>query len=200
MAHGRAGDVEGVVHGESEAAADGTAETDGDEDELQDGGHSKRRRLREGDSERPLLPPPIPPGAEVPTAASEHAAGDGQDERDEEEGRIPRVRPDPEKPTARERQEHNITHYPYRSWCRHCRRGRGASRPHRGRSEADKEFSKGRVPTISLDHCFLGSEDMGPDGAAIPALENPCLIMFDADSEAIYCLPVASKAVTDYVV
>ena len=89
---------------------------------------------------------------------------------------------------------------PYRSWCRHCRRVRGASRPHRGRSEADREFSKGRVPTISLDHCFLGSEDMGPDGAAIPALENPFLIMCDADSEAIYFLPVASKAVADYVV
>ena len=56
------------------------------------------------------------------------------------------------------------------------------------------------MPTISLDHCFLGSEDLGPDGTAIHALENPFLIMYDADSEAIYCLPVASKAVTDYVV
>ena len=51
------------------------------------------------------------------------------------------------------------------------------------------------MPTISLDHCFLG-----PDGAAVPALKNPFLIMYDADSEAIYCLPVASKAVTDYIV
>ena len=41
---------------------------------------------------------------------------------------------------------------------------------------------------------------MGPDGAAIPALENPFLIVYGADSEAIYCLPVASKAVGDYVV
>ena len=41
---------------------------------------------------------------------------------------------------------------------------------------------------------------MGPDGSAIPALDNPFLIMYDADSEAIYCLPVASKAVTEYVV
>ena len=62
------------------------------------------------------------------------------------------------------------------------------------------EFSKGRVPTISLDRCFLGSEDAGPDGEAVPALENPLLIMYDAYSEAIYCLPVASEAVTEYVV
>ena len=90
-------------------------------------------------------------------------------------------------------------HYPYRSWCRHCTRGRGASRPHRKRSEEDREFSKGRLPTISLDHCLLGSEDQGSDGEAVPARENPFFID-DVDSEAIYCLPGASKAVTDYVV
>ena len=110
MAHEHVGDVGDVVHGDGVAATVGTEEADGD-DELQDGGHSKRRRLAgEGDSERPLLPPPIAPGARVPPVASEHDAGDGQDDRDEEEGRVPRVRPDLEKPTARERQEHNITH------------------------------------------------------------------------------------------
>ena len=82
----------------------------------------------------------------------------------------------------------------------HCNRGRRTSRPHRKRSEEDREFSKGRVPTISLDHFFLGSEDAGPGGEAFPALENPFLIIYDADSEAIYRLPVASKAVTEYVV
>ena len=67
------------------------------------------------------------------------------------------------------------------------------------RSEEDREFSKGRVPTIRLDHCFLGSEDAGPDGEAVPALENPFLIMYDADSAA-NCLPAASKAVNECVV
>ena len=55
------------------------------------------------------------------------------------------------------------------------------------------------MPTISLDHCCLGSENVGPDGEAVPALENPLLIMHDVDSEAIYCLQVLSKAVTEYV-
>ena len=73
-------------------------------------------------------------------------------------------------------------------------------RPHRKRSEEDREFSKGRVPTISPDHCFLGSEDQGPDGEAVPALETPFLIMYDADSDAIYSLPVSSKAVAEQVV
>ena len=142
----------------------------------------------------------VHPGAQVSETAAVPADEEGRDYSVEEEARAPRERPDPEKPTARERLEHNITHYPYRSRCRHCARGRVASRPHQRMSEEDPEFSKGRVPTISLDHCFLGSEDAGPHGAAVPALDKPLLVMYDADSEAIYCLPVASKEVTDFVV
>ena len=56
------------------------------------------------------------------------------------------------------------------------------------------------APTISLNHCFFGSEDAGPDGEAVPALENPFLTVCDADSEAVYCLPFASKAVAEYLV
>ena len=51
-----------------------------------------------------------------------------------------------------------------------------------------------------MDHCCLGSEDAGPDGEAVPALKKPFLIMYDVDSEAIYCLLGASKAVNEYVV
>ena len=75
-----------------------------------------------------------------------------------EEVRVPKTPPDPGKPTARERAEHMVLHYPYRSWCRHCARGRGCSRHHKRRSAEDREFSKGRVPTLSFDHCFLGAE------------------------------------------
>ena len=79
-------------------------------------------------------------------------------------------------------------------------RGRGPWRLQRTRSEEDLEFSKGRLPTISLNHCFFGPEDQGPDGEAAPVLEDPFRIMYDADLEAIYCLPIESKAVTHYVV
>ena len=33
--------------------------------------------------------------------------------------------PTPEKPTLSEYLDHCTTHYPYRSWCRHCVEGRG---------------------------------------------------------------------------
>ena len=35
----------------------------------------------------------------------------------------------PEEPTAQERAEHMLTHVPFRSWCRHCVRGRGKEEP-----------------------------------------------------------------------
>ena len=37
---------------------------------------------------------------------------------------------DPVEPSAEERKEHEITHLPYRNWCRHCVRGRGKEAPH----------------------------------------------------------------------
>ena len=163
-----------------EGSADGE-----DAKELQDEGHSKRRRLREPEGERV---DPQPEAREDP-------------EEGREEVRVPRTPPSPGKPTERERRAHNVTHYPYRSWCRHCARGRGASRHHRGRSDEDRAFSKGRVPTISLDHCFLGADAIDTGGfGAVEALSNPFLILYDADTEAIYSLPVSTKACTDYVV
>ena len=116
-----------------------------------------------------------------------------------EEVRTPRLACDPGRPTAREIREHNVTHWPYRSWCRHCVRARGIARHHRRRSAEDREFSKGRVPTISIDHCFLG-ECTGEETADVEsALGNPFLIIYDADTEAIYSLPVATKAAEDWV-
>ena len=37
---------------------------------------------------------------------------------------------DPKLPSQREREEHQMTHLPYRSWCSHCVRGKGKEAPH----------------------------------------------------------------------
>ena len=57
-------------------------------------------------------------------------------------------------PTVRERQEHERTHLPYRSWCRHCVSARASNPAHRGRAfptsiEEDKDTKQ-----VSYDHCF----------------------------------------------
>ena len=47
----------------------------------------------------------------------------------EEEVRKPKPAARPYTPTRAEIYEHEVTHLPYRSWCRHCVHGRGASLP-----------------------------------------------------------------------
>ena len=50
-------------------------------------------------------------------------------------------------PTLRERQEHERTHIPCRSWCRHCVAARASNPAHRGRRfatavEEDKDMKQ----------------------------------------------------------
>ena len=62
----------------------------------------------------------------------------GQEEEHEEEvelvkneGVTPKVLIDPGKPTKQERIANEMCHVPYRSWCRHCVRGRAIGRQRR---------------------------------------------------------------------
>ena len=50
----------------------------------------------------------------------------GEEVKDESssEGARPKVKRKPRLPTKQEREEHEATHIPFRSWCRHCVRGR----------------------------------------------------------------------------
>ena len=49
---------------------------------------------------------------------------------DDEEGQQPKVTRSPKAPTKAEREAHEATHQPFRSWCTHCLRGRGRNKPH----------------------------------------------------------------------
>ena len=51
----------------------------------------------------------------------------------EEEMRRPKPAGRPYTPTRAEVYEHEVTHLPYRSWCKHCVHGRGVSSPMRDR-------------------------------------------------------------------
>ena len=48
-----------------------------------------------------------------------------------EEGRKGQAMPTPMTVSRKEREEHELTHLPYRSWCAHCVRGRGRNMPHK---------------------------------------------------------------------
>ena len=59
---------------------------------------------------------------------------------------------DPKMPTRTEIEEHNLTHLPFRSWCRHCVRGRGKELTH------ERVGEQGEMPELHVDMCFLGEE------------------------------------------
>jgi hypothetical protein len=86
----------------------------------------------------------------------------GEAESEEFGARITKKVADPKKPKAEDIEELEKTHLPYRSWCRHCVRGRGREMPHQTSTEQ---------PTLSeihYDFCSLGDEN--DPGNTIPVL------------------------------
>ena len=97
---------------------------------------------------------------EISAAASSSGATGGAIDvelGDVGESRGPRLALRPDRQTKKEIAEHIVTHWPVRSWCRHCVCGRAVGSPHKQRTEEDREFARGRNPTLSIDHCFLGT-------------------------------------------
>ena len=97
----------------------------------------------------------------------EEVGGDRQEEREEEHeefGKRETVRmQDPVKPSNDEIDDHNKLHLPFRSWCRHCVRGRAKNRAHM------KEVKgKPGQNELHFDYCFLGRE--GEPGRTITVL------------------------------
>ena len=66
------------------------------------------------------------------------------------EERKPKRMADPLKPSAKEVEEHGLTHLPYRSWCWVCVHGKAKNAPHA------KVKEERTIPEIHLDFAFLG--------------------------------------------
>ena len=107
----------------------------------------------------------------------------GQDSDDHvDEGRHPRVLRAPNYVSKEEREAHEATHCPYRSWCEACVKARGRNSPHRRQGDDDA----GAVPKISLDYFFLSGVDEA-------ASSNPILVMLDEDTGEKYARAVGVK-------
>ena len=79
------------------------------------------------------------------------SGGRGVVEEDEAEGRGVKTPTSPYVPTAKERKEHNATHYPHRSWCEICMSGRAIAGKHvKSADEVDP-----RAGELHFDYCFL---------------------------------------------
>ena len=111
-------------------------------------------------------------------------------EEEEAEGQLA-VRT-PAQPTQAEREEHELTHFPYRSWCDHCVRGRAKDDPHR---TVKGQFGESSIPRVILDYCFLSEDvqqptqdkegrDAGTTMTVLAMVETMCLSVWAYTVEA----------------
>ena len=68
--------------------------------------------------------------------------------------------------TLRERQDHERTHIPFRSWCRHCDAARASNPAHRGRRFATAVEEDKDMKQVSYDYCFMRDQP-GSESAKI---------------------------------
>ena len=94
--------------------------------------------------------------AEASGHSGEADAPTAGDEPGEEEGQPQRPSSSPRLPGAREREEHELTHCPYRSWCEHCTKGQKKDFPHK---KVTGELAESSVVRVSMDYCFF-TEDV----------------------------------------
>ena len=74
---------------------------------------------------------------------------------------------DPCQPSLQEKEEHEMTHLPFRSWCRHCTTERGREKDCRKTMEEERQF-----PEVHLDYVFMGDEKEGKTLAFLVAKER----------------------------
>ena len=82
---------------------------------------------------------------------AEGAGGREESDKWEEFGNRKAVRKhDPRQPSQQEKEEHEMTHLPFRSLCRHCIMGRGREEDCRKSMEEERQ-----VPEVHLEYMFM---------------------------------------------
>ena len=105
------------------------------------------------------------------------------DEHGEGGARQPQRVQNPLLPSQAERDQHDLTHLPFRSWCAHCVRGCGQTHPHH-RVVRDVDA----VPEIHVDYCFMGKKQ---------EKAQPILVVRDRDTKMTLSFLVREKGAVD---
>ena len=87
-----------------------------------------------------------------------HEVEDGEElvEAEEEEAQAAATLPTPYMPTQSERDDHDLTHATYRSWCEHCVQGRDVEIGHH---QVGDHSDRG-VPAIEFDYRLVAKKDV----------------------------------------
>ena len=109
-----------------------------------------------------------------------------EDDECEDVGEKPKVLRDPGLPSKRQREEHDATHIPYRSWCSHCVRGSGRDAQSR---QIKGEINQTDVPRLHLDYCFFTEDSKLEDSRT----SLTALVMKESECKSVWAYPVMHK-------
>lgn len=144
-------------------------------------------------------------GDQMVTDDGTQTSGDGTRRMDdgdngingEGEGRLrPRALPVPELPSMREILEHELTHLPYRAWCRHRVRARAVADRHEGALGHNCDDPT-ILTTFAMDYMYL-TEKAGyitteELRTGRPTLGKPILVEYDKHTGAVFGHQVQCK-------
>ena len=103
----------------------------------------------------------------------------------------------PDQPTQKEIEEHELTHFPYRPWCIHCVRGQGINDAHKRKSESElqREREHCAVTTFSIDYGFINDSGQRVlDDEYMPSKHGkPILVAKDRKTGGIAAIEVDHK-------
>ena len=122
-------------------------------------------------------------------ALSEGLDADVVDGEDGVEAQMPRGVPPPPEPHPSEVARHNLTHYPYRSWCPHCLASRRPNSHHR---RAPSSLARRNIPLFCADYCFVKDSD---DVEMLPVLAGQLY-----PRQTILATGCKSKGIDDYTI
>ena len=80
---------------------------------------------------------------------------DAQEDLAEEADR-PRAAASPRSPSKKEVADHELTHFPFRSWCEDCVRGRATGHKH---SSVTGEAAESSVARVRMDYGYLREDE-----------------------------------------
>ncbi len=128
--------------------------------------------------------PPIDPSP----CSCDHEGGEQETiEADQEEAIIPKSVPDVVSPSQQETKDHELTHLPYRDWCKHCVVGKATERHFKHATHVP-----GCVPCVHADYLFMGEkETIGT---------TPILVVKDDTQKSIFANVVPEKGVNEFTV
>ena len=180
-------EMEGAVKGvktEGEHAADGAAS---------DTGKDRKNGKEEGDDISGGVEPQEEMGDFLCMPCEDR---EGVDAEVEEEAEVQRPAADPGQPTRAQREEHNLTHFPFRSWCRACVLGRAKDSPSR---TVKGVFAESILPRVRMDYCFLTEDvekEAGEHGEAESTRSDTSItvaVMQESLCKSVWAYAVESK-------